>query len=608
MVGDRVASREYSTESFSTDSLLFITVDLRCGAEYSWLTLVTEVVMYNYRSTVMADLAAQLKRGPRRLSVRQLCRIEFVLSVLEPGKSYPYGFVLHALTGYRSRNRNGDASPESKLLSDDVIRTDLVTLAEDISANADIPSDPWPEALHTVSELADRFDVSTKTVFRWHRRGLVGWRLRFADRRLRLAFPERCVRRFVAENVDLVHRGSSFSQLTKVERGVIVDRARQLADSGHRTVNAVAKVIAAEVDRAVETIRLILKSYDLAHPRTGVFNRSNLKVDADDERLKIWEAYVDGASIKALASRFGHSVAEVYGTLTEMRGRDLKSRPVEFIPSDEFELPGADQEIINDPAAASPTNGPTPSRRIPSDLPPYLQHLFRIALLTPAGEAALFRKFNYIKFKADQLRARIDPGTVTASELDRIEELLEQARKIKNQITQANLRLVVSIAKRHSSPARDFFEIVSDGNVSLMRAVERFDYSRGFKFSTYASWAIMKNYARTIPEYKHHLDRYQTGRDEMLEHLSTVTQEEQESDYLPAVRSALDNMLEVLDERERSILRQRFGLDEHREPKTLQQIGCHFGVSKERIRQLEARAMTKLRTDFAEQAEQLLGP
>ena len=84
--------------------------------------------------------------------------------------------------------------------------------------------------------------------------------------------------------------------------------------------------------------------------------------------------------------------------------------------------------------------------------------------------------------------------------------------------------------------------------------------------------------------------------------------DEQESDYLPMVRSTLDEMLGPREQRERDILRQRFGLDEHREPRTLQQVGKHFGVSKERIRQLEARAMSRLRTDFADQVEQLLAP
>jgi RNA polymerase primary sigma factor len=563
--------------------------------------------MYKYGSSAIGDLAAQLKRGPRRLSLRQLCNIEFVLSVLEGDKTYPYEFVLHALTGFRARHAGGNGS--AKLLREEVIRTDLVTLAEDVSAHADIPASCWPEDVYTVSDLARRFDVSTKTIFRWHRRGLIGWRLRFGDRRTRLAFPERCVRRFVARNIELVHRGSSFSQLTDEERRGVLERARQLADEGGRTVNAIAKIIAGETDRAVETIRLILKNHDAAHPRTGIFNRSSLEVDGDDDRLRIWEAYVDGAPLGTLAERFGRSTTELYRTITEMRAHELKTRLIELIYSEEFDAPDADQRILNDPAAASPTNGPTPSRRIPANLPPYLQQLFRISLLTPAGEAALFRKFNYLKHRANRLREGIDPESVTAKDLDEIEDLLRQAEKIKGQITQANLRLVVSIAKRHASPTRDFFEIVSDGNVSLMRAVEKFDYARGFKFSTYASWAIIKNYARTVPEHKRHRDRYQTGRDELLEHLSSpVSDDEHESDYLPTVRSTLERMLGTLDERERGILRQRFGLDDQRQPQTLQEIGRRFGVSKERVRQLEARAMTKLRAEFADQAERLLAP
>jgi RNA polymerase primary sigma factor len=560
-----------------------------------------------YQASAIADLAAQLKRGPRRLCLRHLCNIEFLLSVLEAGKRYPYDFIRHALTGYRSRSRPGNGTAAAELVSEQAIRSDLVTLAEDLSAHADIPFSAWLEQLHTVAELAGRFDVSTKTIFRWHRRGLIGWRVRFADRRARLAFPERCVRRFVAENAELVHRGSSFSQLSDAERRRIIDRARELADRGDCSVNLVAKALAAETQRAVETIRLLLKNYDQTHPKTGIFNRSGLKVDADDERLKVWEAYLDGASIESLAKRFNRSAASLYRTITEMRARELKARPVEFVYSEEFDQPGADEAILNDPAAAAPTDGPTPKRRIPPELPPYLQQLFRIPLLTPAGEAALFRKFNYLKCKADRLRQQVDPETAVARQLDEIEDLVEQARKIKSRITQANLRLVVSIAKRHARLRCDFFEIVSDGNLSLMRAVERFDYSRGFKFSTYASWAIMKNYARTMPEHRQHRDRYQTGREELLEHLASPPPEEHESDYLPAVRATLDRMLSTLDGREQSILRQRFGLDEHREPQTLEQIGRRFGVSKERIRQLETRAMTKLRSDFADSVQGLLG-
>ncbi len=100
--------------------------------------------------------------------------------------------------------------------------------------------------------------------------------------------------------------------------------------------------------------------------------------------------------------------------------------------------------------------------------------------------------------------------------MNEIEKLYEEVVKIKNEIVQANLRLVVSIAKRHVTGSEDFFGLVSDGNMSLIRAVEKFDFSRGNKFSTYASWAIMKNFARTIPEEFKRRDRFRTSQEELV--------------------------------------------------------------------------------------------
>lgn len=550
------------------------------------------------------SLAAQLQRGPRRLRLRQLLGIEFLLSVVEGDRQYPYDFVCHALTGYRpppSKERG------ERLLDGELLISDLVLLAELLSDDAEMAVGAWSETVFSVRELADRFDVSTKTIFRWRRRGLSGWKMRFADRRMRLVFPERCVRRFVAANIPLVTRGSSFSQLSRGQREQVIARARELAGDEYPTVNAVARVIAGELGRAVETVRLILKHYDEAHPGTGIFNRSALRLDPDDQRLAVWEAYVDGAGVEALARRFGRSVAWVYRTVTEMRARDLHARKLEFVASEEFSGPRAESQILG-PAAfplrqALPENG----RRVPAGLPPYLAQLFRIPLLTPEGERFLFRKFNYLRFKADRLRRELDAESATASELDRIDELLAAAAAVKNEIVQANLRLVVGIAKRHISATNDLFELISDGNISLMRAVDKFDYTRGFKFSTYATWAIMKNFARSVPEQRHHHERYQTGRDELLGVASSSAEEPEGGEFL-LVREVVERMLATLEPRERDILRQRFGLDDRGEVRTLEQIGRRFGVSKERVRQLEARAMGKLRSDFRIEVERLVGP
>lgn len=551
--------------------------------------------MSDYRSTLITGLAEQLKRGPRRLRIRQLQNIEFLFSVLERGKSYPFEFVVHTITGYRKAGTGADT-----LLKHDHLRGDLILLAEEVSAAAQLPAAAWPERTWSVAELAERFDVSTKTIFRWHKRGLLGWRLVSDDGRQRLVFPEHAVQRFVASNVALVKRGTNFSQLTTKERDRIIERARVLFDTQQAgSVNAVAKAIGSETGRAVETIRLILKAYDADHPNKGIFNRSSLQVDADDDRLRIWEAYQDGASLDDLAERFERSAAAIYATLTEMRARARIAEPIEFVPSDEFVEREAAERILSCPEVAMPYAEEAGRKRVPPDLPAYLRQLFDIPLLSPAGEAALFRKMNFLKYQADQLRAALVPEATDAQELDAIDALLEAAAKVKNQIVQSNLRLVVSIAKRHATPLRDFFEIVSDGNVSLMRAVDKFDYSRGFKFSTYCSWAIIKNFARSIPEDRTRRDRYQTGRDEMIEALAVHNADEFDNDYLPALRGAIDTMLDTLDERESQIIRERFGLDsEVREPQTLEQIGKRFGVSKERIRQLEARAMQRLRERF----------
>ncbi len=560
--------------------------------------------MSTYRRAEIAALAAQLKRGPRRLRLRQLAGIEFALSLIDPSRAWPLSFVTHLLTGYRPR---GQSQPDEPLLPGDALISDLVTLAEDLSADARMAPEAWPGTLLTIDQLACRFRVSTKTIFRWHRRGLIGWRLRCRDGRLRLFFPERCVRAFVARHTALVDRGRNFSQLTPAERERIIARAAELADAGCETIHAAARALSAETGRAVETIRLILKQHDEAHPGCGLFNRSPLRIAADDQRLQIWEAHQDGASVETLARRFDRPVPEIYRILTEMRARELLSRRIEYVPSDEFDQPDAEQRILSDPALTHPTAEPTAPARIPPDLPPYLRRLFELPLLTPAGEVALFRKMNYLKFKADRLRRRLDPTACRTTDLDEIERLLEQAAQVRNQIVQANLRLVVSIAKRHMRPGVDFWELVSDGNMSLIRAVERFDYSRGFKFSTYATWALVRNYARArIDEHLRH-ERYQTGRDELLTDLARVAPDEPEDEDRRLLRRRLDEMFETLEPREQTILRQRFGLDETGQPRTLEQIGRSIGVSKERVRQIAARAMQRLRDNFAGQVQSLLG-
>src|SRR5205823_11105768 len=204
-------------------------------------------------------------------------------------------------------------------------------------------------------------------------------------------------------------------------------------------------------------------------------------------------------------------------------------------------------------------------------------------------------------YQAKKLRMMLEPARARIHDVKDIEDLQDQASAIKAILVACNMRLVVSIAKRHSAQTDNFFELLSDGNMSLLRAVEKFDYSRGNKFSTYASWAIMKNFARSIPQERYHKERYVTGRDELFERaLDNRTDERELVSTAEQAAHRVNRLLEHLSPRDREIVRLRAGLDGS-EPKTLEEIGQQLGITKERVRQLNVRIMKQLRDIAADQ-------
>jgi len=280
-----------------------------------------------------------------------------------------------------------------------------------------------------------------------------------------------------------------------------------------------------------------------------------------------------------------------------MRAQRLLDLPLDYIYHPSFDDPSLEGEILADMPDAKAYEASRRTMRAPKDAPPELASLYEMPLLTREQEAHQFRKMNLLKHTAKKLRDLLEPGRARTEELDAIEEQFNQAQQVKDMLVNCNMRLVVSIAKRHSGQANNFFELLSDGNVSLLRAVEKFDFSRGNKFSTYASWAIMKNFARSIPEELHRRERYLTGNEELFEAAQDTRTDEHE--ILASAEQAthkVNRLLEYLDPRERQIIRLRAGLDSGAEGMTLEKIGEQLGITKERVRQLNVRAMKKLRT------------
>jgi len=542
-----------------------------------------------YRISAMRELRDQQVRfAPRKKKLEQVAAAEKLLTEVEPDRIYTYEYLCYRITHFRP-----DAPCDVKFVGREA-KHDLGLFIEDLSDAANVAADSAGERVVTIEEIAKRFNVSTKTISRWRRLGLISRRF-VMDGRKRVGFLESSVDRFVVQNSDKVRRGSQFSQLSEAERSIIIERARRLAQAGGVPAEIVRR-IARKTGRSPETIRYMLKQFDQENADLAIFsgNRGPIRLEI---KRKIYYQFHRGESAESLAKRFFRTRASIYRIIAEVRAEQIADLPLDYIPNDDFakalRVSRHEKRIL----MPMPANDELVKKaRLPSGLPPYLASLYEVPLLNRVQEAHLFRKLNFLKYKASNLREKLNVSQPRSTLMDQIEAIYEEAVATKNQIIRANLRLVVSISRRHMSQVENFFELVSDGNISLMRAVEKFDYARGFKFSTYASWAIMKNFARTIPDELRYRDRFCTSHEEMF----TTTQDDRGDQFEQETSQSqrewqVEKILGRLDEREQKIIIRRFGLQRGQEPLTLKQVGAELGVTKERIRQIEARALSKLR-------------
>jgi RNA polymerase primary sigma factor len=461
----------------------------------------------DYRIGLIRELRDQQARfAPRVRRLEQAERAERLLSELDMAREYPYEFIYYRVTDFRPEENS------RRIVRGEDAAHDLRLFVEDITDSLNLRVEEASEPVHTVEDLSRMFNVSTKTISRWRDQGLVSRRF-ICDGRKRVGFLHSSVERFVARNRDRVRRGERFSQLSEDERAEIIDRARRIASTGVN-LSEVSRQVAEGLGRSVETIRYTLKNHDRRHPEQAVFPDFRPTL-TDADKTAVYQQYQRGVGISQLTRQYSRARSSIVRIVNEQRARAIMLLPLDFIPNDSFESASKklEAEILGElPEAIIPPR----KLKAPSGLPTYLASLYDVPLLTREQEYHLFRQMNYLKFKAQKLREGLDVCEPTVAVMDQIDALYQQSVDVKNQIVQANLRLVVSIAKRHMKSSDDFFGLVSDGNMSLFRAVEKFDYARGNKFSTYASWAIMKNFARSIPDEFKHKDRFRTAGEEVF--------------------------------------------------------------------------------------------
>ena len=281
------------------------------------------------------------------------------------------------------------------------------------------------------------------------------------------------------------------------------------------------------------------------------------------------------------------------------RAKAILGREISFISSDSFARRGSDgAETATADRGVNLEIGQPQSRHASGQS--FLASLCRTPLLTPEQEREAFFRMNFLKYRANCLRSSLSDRVPDRGTVDAIEAMLEEATAIRNRIIEANVRLVMSIAKQFADQKNRFDELFSEGVNCLIKAVDKFNFDRGFRFSTYATRAVRREIFRLVKRLHRDRSRYSSGADETI--AKQIERRETPagigSSWQEVDRTVRESM-EMLDERERMIVAARYGFERLGQKATFQYLGKLLGVSKERARQLEQRALEKMRQSAA---------
>lgn len=284
------------------------------------------------------------------------------------------------------------------------------------------------------------------------------------------------------------------------------------------------------------------------------------------------------------------------------RAQELLDEEVDFIANDSFVGRRDRTDTLSDLIRRVELGEGDNCGPLSAGLPAHLGRLCATPLLTPEQEQECFERMNFCKYRLHALKSRLSRSKPDQAKLREAEDYRQRAERLRNYIIQANTRLVMSIARKFADGRNGFDDLLSQGVASLMHAIEKFDYSRGYRFSTYATCAVRRDLYRMVMGRKKDHQRFTTGSSEFL---TGCADEQRDPDELTEsgwnnLSQSLSDMLQTLDDREQFIVTYRFGLDESGKRSSYSRLGERLGISKERVRQLANRALEKLREQAPE--------
>jgi hypothetical protein len=343
----------------------------------------------------------------------------------------------------------------------------------------------------SVEEVARRHDVSVRTVRRWRRRGLVGAYYLSPDGRPFLGIRRSALDRFGERAGPMVERAGRFSRLSAEEEDRIVARARRLIEQEGLSPTAAAERVAGESGRATETVRLALLRREREEPAEAVLGPEPRRLSADARR-RIYEQYGQGVHVDVLAERYDRSRSTIYRIVNRERAAEALAEPISFVEDEGFAAPRAEEQILGEEFDAAMARLDAAIEAAEAGGAPW-----RGSALSPVEERALFRAYNYLRFRAAELRREIDPSRyVPSALLDRLDDLKARAEAIRSRLIRLHVPLFRQVARQHLRPDLAADDVAALGRAELGRLVDGFQYRGRARFPAYANLELMKSFAR----------------------------------------------------------------------------------------------------------------
>ena len=259
----------------------------------------------------------------------------------------------------------------------------------------------------------------------------------------------------------------------------------------------------------------------------------------------------------------------------------LMAQPITYIPGEDFRRPAVMAEIMVRTVTIMPGHP-----------------------LSREDEKTLFLQFNYARHLLCQTRRRLlRQGTWQRQEIEKLLHWHHEQLQYRSQIVTGNIGLVVGMVQRVNYPGVELGDLISEGNMALLRAAERFDCERGFRFSTYACRAIFKSFSRAAKQNYRYCSLFAAQLESTMEKDNHIEErrDEMRREWIDEVRTIVRDNLADLSGVEMSVVKLRFSLDrDSASPLTLKEVGAKLSLTKERIRQIQKKALEKLRVATSE--------